>query len=246
MDIKPEEGIKMSTQELKKEVAETTNQNAPTDETNEPSKEDSKQETPVEKQEESKVEEQPGIDYEAELAKIKEERENYKQGMLNAKAKLKEKEDEPGEEESIPPSINVDEITQQVTEQVRQQIDSHLVADRQDFLQDTLNSLSDNVKERELIQYHYENTINKSGYSKSAIANDMANAKILANKSKLISENEELRQALIAKNSLSNAGVGSTYRTVEEKSEVPLTEDDKAFLKKRGLDPSKVKNEVKI
>ena len=239
MDTKPEAGIKMSDEELKKEVEETTTQDAPIEETNDTSNEEpSKEEKPLEKQEESKGEDKPeSIDYEAELEKVKEERENYKQGMLSAKSKLKENKETP--------KVDVDEITKQVADQVKQQIDSHLVADRADFLEDTLEGVSNSPKEKELIKYHYENTINKSGYTKSAIANDLANAKILANKSKLIEENDELRRALLAKASVSNVGVGSTYRRQEEKSEVDLSDADKAFLSKRKIDPKRVKNEIK-
>lgn len=135
-------------------------------------------------------------DYKEELERIKTERDNYKEGLLNTKDKLK-KEKAKNTDTS---ELNVDEIKESI---------------RQDAVEDTiadiLDDISTNDDEKELIKHNY-NRLEKSGYSKSNIIKDLEDAKLLANSKKIYRENKELQHSLLSKQSISNSGGGSSMK----------------------------------
>ena len=137
------------------------------------------------------VQEEEEIDYAVELAKAKEERDNYKEGMLSAKQKLKD-------------GGNEDEVSE-----LKAELDSFKKDLTANAFEDTMLSMSENADERELIKHHYDNSLKKTGYTKEAIANDLQTARLLANRKKIERENKELRTAIINKTGVTNNGVGS-------------------------------------
>ena len=176
---------------------------------------------------------EPEVDFKAELEKAKTEREHYKQGMLNAKAKLKE--------QNLP---EVD-ISSLVEQKVNEQLDERFSVFETDFASDTVETLLDgltaNADERELIKFHYENTVRHSGVTKSAILTDLRRARLHANEAKILLENEELRVALKSKNSITNSGMGSGQSKSQPDNEPNFTPQELAILKRRNIDPKKVK-----
>lgn len=166
-----------------------------------------------EEQADPDVQEEESIDYAAELAKVKEDRDNYKKGMLSAKdenKKLKEGGDPDNEE----------------VKELRNELDSF----RKDLTKNTfgevLANVSDNIDEQELIKHHYNNSLKKTGFSKEAIANDLRTAKLLANRKKLEKENEELKTTIINKNGISNSSLGTnrSRKTVDNTKLTPAEE----------------------
>lgn len=188
--------------------------------------------------EEVEEEQSEEIDYQAELSRLEEERDNYKQGMLNAKAKLKEGKDDV-EEEDVQ-EANFEEVTRAAQDAVKEQLEKYRMEDRIDVIDDSITSVSMSPEEAKLVKFHYENTINKSGFSRQAIARDIQKAKLLANEKKILQENRELAQALASKASVSGSALGSSYRKKNE-PEPALSEADKRVLARRGLKPSDVK-----
>jgi len=150
-----------------------------------------------------KVEEQ--IDYKAELEKIKKERDQYKEGLLIAKKKLKGSDYE-----------DVDSIVEEKLNSFKNELISNNV-------KSIVNSITSDENEKALIMEHYNSSINKTGTSLDAIKNDLENAKLIANKSKLFKENTFLKEALVAKSAYSSNGVGSNTDRVTIAEEVKLS-----------------------
>lgn len=162
------------------------------------------------------------IDYKAELEKALEEKENYKTGMLNAKDKLKkykkgEDDDDSDEDEDEDEKINekVNRIVEERLEGLKKDVNSATV-------ETILESISASEDEKNLIRFHYENSIRQSGMSANDIKKDLENAKLMANRNKLLSDNAALKDALLAKNSISSAGVGSSSVRTDIFTEVKL------------------------
>lgn len=224
-------------EELKEKVEKTTDQPAPAEEKND---KDSKTEADGLKNTEE-PEEEPNesdeIDYKSELERVQSERENYKQGMLNAKSKLKEKKEKSPDE----PALDEERLVNLVNKAVDQRTEQ-LILDRDDDKVDAeIASLTDNPDERDLIKFHYKNSVNRSGTSLTAIREDLENAQLIANKKLLKKENRELKEALKSRATVGNSGYGSSHRRVEEKVDPRLSDEDLALLKRHKIDPKTVK-----
>jgi hypothetical protein len=191
-------------------------------------------------------EDEPEVDYAAELeaeraarTKAEQERDNYKIGLINAKKKLKgdkPKSDDEGEEEEEGEEEGLEDA-------VTKAVDKRLQALTQDTIDETLTELSSDPDEQKLIMFHYENTINKTGYSKRSIRADLENAQLLANRKKILKENREVKRALKTKQTLKkNAADGSNQDKGGESEETPkLSAQDMAFMKRHNLSPKDVK-----
>lgn len=161
------------------------------------------------------------VDYKAELEKIKQERDNYKQGMLNAKERLKENRGDDNE-------IDEDKFNRLVDEKI-----NSLRGDINLATVDTiLSNLSTNPDEQALIKEHYNSSIVKTGSSIDAIKSDLQNAKLLANRSKILNENNELKEALISKNTISSGMSGSNMDKPSLDADVKLSHTERVLFER--------------
>ena len=170
------------------------------------------------------------IDYKAELEKSQKISDNYKQGMLNAKDKLKKKDKKVDDEDDdfFDDEENEDDkVNKIVTERVNE-IKSELL---EDTIEDLLDTMTDNPDERKLIKYHYDNTLNKTGFSKRRIQEDLGNAKALANQKRVVKENKELKLAIKTKNSIKNSGAGGSIKSPDTKK-VKLNAGEKVLFER--------------
>ncbi len=172
-------------------------QNAPTEQ--EENKEDV-QSAPVEQSEESK----PEIDYVAELGIAKSKLE--KAGNTIEKIKKENKELKNDDDEFVDYE---EEIEKRVASKVKETMTSVRTDLAADTIESTLEDLSANVDERALIKHHYDNSLQRTGFSRQAIMQDLLNAKLLANQKSLTKEKAELSAALIAKESMGNSSRGA-------------------------------------
>ncbi len=175
---------------------------------------------------------QEGEDYKAELERVTQERDNYKEGLLVTKDKLKKEKEKTS---PTPPELNIDEIKDSIRQDA---VD--------DTIEDVLDGLSTNEDEKKLIKHHYSR-LQKTGYSKTNIIKDLEDAKLLANSKKIFRENEELRNSSISRQSISNSGAGSSIRRDYE-PDVKLTPAEEMVMKRvnanrvsQGLDPISAK-----
>lgn len=192
-------------------------QNAPTEQTE--NKEEA-QSAPVEQSEESK----PEIDYAAELSIAQSKLE--KAGNTIEKIKKQNKElkndDDDDDDEYIDYEV---EIEKRVASKVKETMTSVRTDLAADTIEATLEDLSANVDERALIKHHYDNSLQKTGFSRQAIMQDLLNAKLLANQKSLSRERAELSAALIAKESFGNSSRGANLDKVNiDKPIKPLSD----------------------
>lgn len=171
------------------------------------------------------------VDYKSELEKVTAERDNYKQGMLGAKEILKGK------------GIITDpeDIAKIVDEKVREGISLFTSNFSKSTVESTLASLSSTEDEKKLIQFHYENSIVKSGLDPQSVRNDLENAKLLANKKALFKEAQELKIALNNKQGISTAPHGSSQADPTDKNpDSFFSKEQIDTLKKKGWSDEKI------
>lgn len=100
-------------------------------------------------------------------------------------------------------------------------------------LHSSIQKIASSPEEAELILHHYSHSIRQSG----SLLDDLENAKLLANKPRILKENEELRRTLQTP-SISKAPSSGAGQKVEEKVTPELTPFEKQLLergKKHGL-----------
>jgi hypothetical protein len=210
---------------------ETANQEiAPPDEINENSSEVGEDDLKIPdeeipNEEEAKKELEVESDkYAKELERLKVERDNYKEGMLIAKKKLRS---------ATLPDFNEEELAKKITDDVLVVLEErerkNELKRMGDFVEEVLASVSVNESEKELIKYHYDNSIKISGTSREAILADIETAKILANKQKIIQENEELSE-MVKSFSTRGAQNFSGQKIKSEKKEPKLSDKDQKIL----------------
>lgn len=186
--------------------------------------EESEEETPEEEAAEESIDA-----YKEALEQEVARRERAEKKILKLK---KEPKEEPSEVTA--PVADANDVIEAARMLLREELLSSREEEVGEILEETLDSLTNNASERELIEYHYNNTINKSGVTKKSIQSDLENAKLLANKAQLMGENRELKAALVSKSTTSHAPEFSGRR-LEEKRGPKLSGADKTLLKKFGL-----------
>lgn len=142
----------------------------------------------------------------------------------------------------------IEELKRKEKQHTVDEFEEEPMAPRQDSagLAALLMQISQDPSERELIMFHYENSIKKTGDSPASILSDMENAKVLANKKRLVSENAELKRTLRTKQTIQNTSVGSNQdRSSGVEETVKLTKEEAALLARRGLSAKDVKPSLK-
>jgi hypothetical protein len=155
-------------EDVKQNVEETSDSTDTAEETEEVSEEQKQNQT---EETQETTEEKPEIDYKAELAKAEEKAKRAKEIAQWERSKRKQ--------------LQKQESTE-VEEQSETDIDSKLAELRreqaQDMIDDELDSITPNEDEKKLIQKIYESRITPTGYTRRAIKEDLALAKIIANR----------------------------------------------------------------
>lgn len=207
--------------ELIDEVDETTDQAGSLDETNE-ELENEADETATQ----SSDEETNEIDYEAELLKERKRRENAEKKIVELKREAKNEDEE-----------DPDEL---INRRIDERVSLALRDSSADTVESELLDITANDKERELIKYHYENSIKQSGYNKVSIRQDLERARLIANESKILKETSELREALKSKATIGRGQSNNQDRKVVEDRK--FSKADLAFMKARGIKLEDVKS----
>lgn len=201
------------------EVEETTDQNAPADETNASDSqlsEESKTHEEEDVQDDSL--EESGVDYKAELEREKNLREKAEKKIVKLKKAQKRNDEDSGEESDSP-----DNLVEKVAERIRQENSKELI-------DEILEEISSNSNERDLIEFIYENKIVKSGFTRKSIAEDLTAAKILANRKKIERENKELNHALKIKSTLNTSPQFSGKKFVQSEAQQKMNAQEKKLL----------------
>lgn len=175
------------------------------------------------------------VDYALELKKaleinekLAEERDNYKQGMLSAKGKLKAKDSD----EEIDIATLVQNAVNTAIEPIKQTISKPIV-------DSIIDSFTTDPDKKALIKFHYENSIKQTGTTQEAIKEDIENALLIADKKVLTKKVKELSLSVANRSSMSTTGQGSGSKPTFEKE--ILSDEQINTLKKRGWDDEKIK-----
>ncbi len=174
-------------------------------------------------------EESTEIDYVAALAKAQENAENYKKGMLNAKDELKKKK-----------NIDPEELVKVIGEVFDKKLESFQGVLTKNTFENTLASLTSNKAKQDLIKFHYENSIVKSGTDPQSIANDLENALLIADKKIFIKEKKELAIAANNRSQIGNTGMGGSDKPGSTKKF--FTDQQLIDLRKRGFTDQMIEN----
>jgi len=191
--------------------------------------------------EEKKVEEKPavepapepekkqddGIDYKSETEKLKKQLSQAEYKLEQQRRNNKKEEVEPEE------FIDIDKIKEDLAESQRVELDNFKLEMSKGSIDDVLSDLSKNNDERELIKFHYENTLKKTGFSKDSIKNDLIRAKILANSAKFEKDNSELKEALKTQKTMNTKGTTSSQEI--DSGDMELSPEEESAVKKIAL-----------
>lgn len=161
--------------------------------------------------------------YKKELEKVKQERDNYKEGLLSKKEELKKTKEEN-------PELSEEKIQEMVDSRLKEEFSSFKEDIFKNQINNAIDSLTEDENKKELIRYHYQNSINKSG----DINADIRRALLLADEKKIFKEKEELKRSLSSQNSISNTSYGSTAKREEpDMTQVPNFTDGEQRLVNR-------------
>lgn len=179
------------------------------------------------------------IDYEAEYAalldqnsKLLTERENFKKGMLSAKAKLKGKDKDGNEVEIETPSEEIDKM---IEDKISNKLSSFQTSVASQTIDAAIATKTSNQALQKLIKYHFEHSTQGED-----IGERIDNALAIANKKLISKQVTELETAQRNRSQISGGtGTGGGSAPFESKNSNWSTEQ-LAYFKQRGLNPDKV------
>lgn len=112
-------------------------------------------------------------------------------------------------------------------EKAREQIRAEVVEGE---VEDILSEISSDEDERKLIRHIYDNSLVKGGYTRAAIRDDLANAKLLANRDAIVRSNKELAEALKSKAAVQTVRASSSAYRPATSNEPPMSDMDRKIL----------------
>jgi len=140
--------------------------------------------------------------------------------------------------ESLKHKPNQDAVLSEI-KAIREKAESEINQMRQVLFSDIVDeeiakvSLSDS--EKNLIKFHFENSVKLNGYSREAVRDAVATAKLKANEKKILSRMEEMSAALKAK-ATTNTLKDSSSVNVSEPKKQKLNEKERSLLRSFGVD----------
>lgn len=135
------------------------------------------------------------IDFKAELEKEKARLAQAEHTIIALKKEAKEK----GEPEKVDTEAIKEAVRAELIEEQNKALEAFKAEQSKGLLDEEISKITSDPDEQELIKFHYEKSIQKTGFDKNSIASDIQNASILANKPRLEKTMAELRQAAISK-----------------------------------------------
>lgn len=174
----------------------------------------------------------PGVNYEAEWAaqveenarvakqrdQALEEKDNYKEGLLFSKGKLK-------------PEDLAAMVQREVDAKMKQILPSLQATVAEESFTSILGELSSDENERNLIKHHFESSVGTTG----TIRERLENAKLIANKKTLFQTHKELKVALQNRSQVSSSALGTNNEQPDVTTK-KVTREQEDYFKKRGWD----------
>lgn len=170
------------------------------------------------------------FDYKAELEKERKLREAKEKELSQAQFKIQQlkKEKVDFDDDDTSTKIDTNKIFELAREEARKEVERAQSGFAKDSLEDALSAASSDPAEIEAIKFHYENSIKQTGYSRTAIFEDIQKAKVLANRVKLEKMESELNKSKQSKATASTGNAG--YQ--ETKDSVELSPEEETWIQK--------------
>jgi len=220
--------MKDETIETEEAVEETTDAPAQEQEENTEESELEDEEVVDESKEEEEAEEEATeeVDYKAKLEVEKLKTKKAEDKIVKMKRDAKEAPEEEEEEEPVQ-TVDPVEIQQAVATAVEAELSKFKADQTSDSESSIIDSVSSNTDEAELIKYHLDNKIKRSGYTREDIIADVMLCKDIANRKQNASDMKELKATLTANNSVSPSSKGSNQQKSKGGSYKPTAEDQR-------------------
>lgn len=172
-------------QELDLPVEDTTDPQAPAEETNADSQGSEASQTQNQEEE---------VDYKAELERVRKTLNQAEHKIVELKKKKPEVEGDLEER-----------VASRVAAMLEEKQSSWQSLQQKEFIDEAIRERAASPEEAELIKFHFENRVKANTGSKAAILEAIEDAKLLANKKKILKTNQELAEALKARSTVSSA-----------------------------------------
>lgn len=179
------------------------------------------------------------VDYKAELEKETARRlAQAEHTIVSLKKEAKEK----GEPKEVDTEAIKEALRAELMEEQKKELEAFKVEQAKGSLDEEIAKISSNPDEQALIKFHYEKSIQKTGFDKNSIASDIQNAFIIANKPRLEKTMEELRQKAISnvtKKGNESGGIpaGADNNKLDDATEAWIEKTAKA----RGMKPEDIR-----
>jgi hypothetical protein len=174
------------------------------------------------------------IDYKAELEKVKTQ---LKQAEYTIqKEKEKSKSDTKKDEDKVD-VIDIDEedVGAKASAIAKTEIEKFKMEQTLDVLEDEISKLATSPEHAELIKLTYQNRINKSGFNRKAIVDDLMAAALLVDRPKFERQLKEMAKTVISSKTTNTSGSTSSAKVDEGTQDVELSAADRKVMQKFGL-----------
>lgn len=183
------------------------------------------------------------IDYKAEAEALKTQLAEKEVALAKAEGTIVDDKRKKKEGGSVYQEMDEQELDKRIEQRASAIVHQTLAETTSEIVDELLEAIAD-PSERELTKLHLENSVQRTGYTRKAIRQDIENARAIANKKRVVAENVELKDAIIARNT---AGKG-TGGNNQDPLPVPgadtaskLNPAEEALLARRGLTAKDVK-----
>ena len=181
-----------------------------------------------------------GVDYKAELERVTKQLGKAEHKIEETRKKGEGSDDGGGK-------VDKDQVEKLASERAAQiakeQIDKFSTGLVEDVVEEGIGALATNADEATLIKFHYDNTIQKSGLTRSQIMNDLRRCKLLANESVIANANTELAAALRSEQGKNKQGMASGERK-DSVQKIVLTSSEEVLAQRMYERAAKVAKTV--
>lgn len=219
-------------QGVENNAEDQANRQAPDDKNDQP--ESGSQEPSVDDNDSNQQDSGEDVDYKAEFERLSDKYTQYKDRTKEDIKRLKKKAEkvEDYEDDNEGESLDINSIKSELLEQLREELNEKTQSIQEqassNVIRSEIKKLASNEDEAKLIDLHYDKSIQKTG----DIEEDIQNAWFLANKTKILKQNEELRNVLDGRSSQSFGGGNAS--SGRKPSAPSLSDKEKRMLDKFG------------
>jgi len=176
------------------------------------------------------------VDYKAELEKVKVQLAQAEFTIQKEKDKSKSntKKDEDKEIVEVDDDDKVD-VEAKAASIAKSEIEKFKLEQTVDVLEDEISKLATSPEHAELIRLTYQNRINKSGFNRKAIIEDLSAAAILVEKPRFERQIKEMAKTVISKQTTNSSGSVSSAKTDAPEETIELSDADRKIMNKFGL-----------